>query len=308
MRGMKAYGKRAKDSDYSRRAVLEHAFGRANVSGDRAVTAGELLGDLGRGGRLHVRPEIFAEICGFVKPDGMDFEVPIEQRPPPSEAPELEPQREQAHEPGRNPDGSRAVNFMSTQASPEKWGQLSDRGQLSERTGAEGKQPPSSGAGAPPKKGLFDRMGQKAAMGIEKMSHIAGEGAGEAMLLAREKMQRETQQRGEKQGRASLLKHDKEMVRATQKAEDSLFQLQGGEKDKRNEAAAERLALRRDERERLKRDERGSAGNFFKQSHVHPHDMQTHGKVKHGSEKLGNMVGNMGAKNMGRFGRFLEVL
>ena len=323
MRGMKAYGKLAKDQTLSKRVLLEHAFEQADKSGDRAITIAEFVGYLGgaEDNKLSVKPELFAEIAGFVKPDGMEYEIPEERRKKKGrwvedEAPVVKP--------GRNPDGSRIVNFMSTQpadaflAGPSGSNNAGQRGPGAKGGGGGGGAAAAANAVRPKRGGFMDRMAERAAVGVGQMSNMLGEIDLDEGVDAAKRMGDRACDRavvsaaGGTAGRGPAGQTDSIMAKSQARAldrrreatqsKDPLKKLRSTEEERRNEEAIERMALKRQNRANV--GSRGvDAGNFVKK-HV---DARACGSGNDGMATRGmdKVLGKVGG---GQVNKFLSTL
>ena len=310
---MKAYGKLAKDQALSKRVLLEHAFTLADKSGDRAVTIAEFVSYLGGADeKLSVKPELFAEIAGFVKPDGMEYEIPEERRKKKGRWVEDEAPVAKS---GRNPDGSRIVNFMSTQPASQDF--------LSGPSGSNGagkRVPGAKGGGAaaavnavrsaaPKRGGFMDRMADRAAVGVGQMANMLGEvdldeGMSAAKRMSDKAIVSAAGATGGRPGPTDMMA--KSQARALERrkeatqSKDPIKKLRSAEEERRNEEAIERMALKR--QNRSAGGSRGAdAGNFVKK-HVDPKALGSgnEGGLTRGMDKVLDKVGG------GQMNKFLS--
>ena len=323
VRGMKAYGKLAKDQSLSKRVLLEHAFTIADKSGDRAITIAEFVSYLGGAsangvGYLSVKPELFAEVAGFVKPEGMEYEIPLERRKKKGHWVEDE---EPVIRPGRNPDGSRIVNFMATQPADDFLAGPSGSNNAGKRV--PGKKGGGTAAAAdavrsagPKRGGFMDRMADRANVGIGQMAAWAGEididdGLDAAKAQGRSmgdramvsaaggnagKPTRQDTIMAKSQARA--LERRKEATHS----KDPLQKLRSAEEERRNEEAIERMALKRQNRSNVG-TRGGDAGNFVKK-HVDTKALGSGnaGMATRGMDKVLSKAGG------GQMNKFLSTL
>lgn len=322
VRGMKAYGKLAKDQALSKRVLLEHAFEQADKSGDRAITIAEFVSYLGGAeeNKLSVKPELFAEIAGFVKPDGMEYEIPEERRKKKGRWVEDEAP---VAKPGRNPDGSRIVNFMSTQPADAFLAGPSGSNNAGQRVpGAKGGGATAAAnavrSAAPKRGGFMDRMAERAAVGVGQVSNMLGEiDLDEGMDAAKRMGDRACDRAvvsaaGGTAGRGPAGQTDSIMAKSQARAldrrkeatqsKDPLKKLRSAEEERRNEEAIERMALKKQNRANV--GSRGAdAGNFVKK-HVDARALGSgnDGMATRGMDKVLGKVGG------GQVNKFLSTL
>ena len=310
---MKAYGKLAKDQALSKRVLLEHAFTQADQSGDRTVTIAEFVGYLaGAEDKLSVKPELFAEIAGFVKPEGMEYEIPKERRQKKGRWVEDE---EPAPKPGYNPDGSRIVNFMATQPASRTASQdflagpsgSNNAGKKGVKGGAAAAAANAVRSAAPKKGGFMDRMAERAAFGVTKMANTLGEVDFDEGMEAAKKMGNRAvvgamgQPGGGRPGQAaqpdSLLAKTQaralERRKAATQSKDPIQKMRSAEEEKRNEEAIERMALKRQNRSNQNLKRGADAGNFVKKTGGDPKSLGS-GNEGLATRGVGKVLGKMG--------------
>ena len=280
----------------------------------------------GAEGSWVVRPELFAEVAGFVKPEGMEYEIPKERRQ--KKGRWVEDDEEPAPKPGFNPDGTRMVNFMATQSPSRTASQeflagpsgSNNAGKKREGKGGAASAAANAVRSAAPKKGGFmDRMAERAAFGVTKMANTLGEVDFDEGMEAAKKMGNRAvvsglgamggPAGGGKPGQAaqndSLLA--KSQARALERrkqatqSKDPVQRMRSAEEERRNEEAIERMALKRQNRSNTNLKRGADAGNFVKKSggaeRTNSLGAGNEGLATRGVEKvLGKMGGGVGNK------------
>ena len=273
VRGMKIYGKLAKDSALSKRVHLEHVFAQADNSGDSAITIIEFVGHLAADGKLKVKPELFAEVSGFVKPDGMDFERAVEERKQ-QKGRWVEDDDKPQQRP--DPDGSRIVNFMATQPASKDFLKGPSGGGRRARASERGTAAAVSAVSVagPQRGGFMDRMTNKAAVGVGKMASMMGEMdiadgmdfGGQNVAPAHAARPDQTTEHMQKSQMRAL-----ERRKMASSSKDPIARMRSAEEEKRNEAAIERMALKNQNNLNASRRDGGrNAGNFVKKTGIDP--------------------------------------